>query len=106
MKKLFTYLAVAMLGIAAASCQKEMVVEEGQGNVTFTIQTPEVATKAIADGMNVDIVHYEIYKNENGHKNSLSGTRLIKGSVPMSAKGLRATSLDKSCILVLLKAIF
>lgn len=91
MKKLFTYLAVAMLGIAAASCQKEMVVEEGQGNVTFTIQTPEVATKAIADGMNVDIVHYEIYKNEEGHKNSLTGTPLIKGTVPMTAKGASLT---------------
>ena len=88
MKKLFFYLSVAMLAVAAVSCQKEMVVADGEnGNVTLTIQTPEVATKAIADGMNVDIVHYEIYKNENGHKNSLSGTRLIKGSVPMSAKG-------------------
>lgn len=88
MKKLFFYLSVAMIAFAAVSCQKEMVVADGEnGNVTLTIQTPEVATKAIADGMNVDIVHYEIYKNENGHKNSLSGTRLIKGSVPMSAKG-------------------
>ena len=88
MKKLFFYLSVAMIAVAAVSCQKEMVVADGEnGNVTLTIQTPEVATKAIADGMNVDIVHYEIYKNENGHKNSLSGTRLIKGSVPMSAKG-------------------
>ena len=57
MKKLFTYLSVAMLAVAAVSCQKEMAVEDGgQGNVTITIQTPEVATKAIADGMNVDIV--------------------------------------------------
>ena len=88
MKKLFFYLSAVMLAVAAVSCQKEMVVADGEdGNVTLTIQTPEVATKAIADGMNVDIVHYEIYKNENGHKNSLSGTRLIKGSVPMSAKG-------------------
>lgn len=88
MKKLFFYLSVAMIAVAAVSCQKEMVVADGEnGNVTLTIQTPEVATKAIADGMNVDIVHYEIYKNEDGHKNSLSGTRLIKGSVPMSAKG-------------------
>ena len=91
MKKLFFYLAVAMLGTAAVSCQKEMVVEEGNGNVTFTIQTPEVATKAIADGMNVNIVHYEIYKNETGHKNSLEGTSLIKGTVPMTAKGASLT---------------
>lgn len=88
MKKLFFYLSVAMIAFAAVSCQKEMVVADGEnGNVTLTIQTPEVATKAIADGMNVDIVHYEIYKNEEGHKNSLTGKYLIKGNVPMSAKG-------------------
>ena len=61
------------------------------GNVTLTIQTPEVATKAIADGMNVNIVHYEIYKNETGHKNSLTGTPLIKGTTPMTAKGASLT---------------
>ena len=92
MKKLFTYLSVAMLAVAAVSCQKEMVVEEGNGNVTFTIQTPEVATKAIADGMNVNIVHYEIYKNEAGHKNSIDGgTPLIKGTTKMTAKGASLT---------------
>ena len=73
MKKLFTYLSVAMLAVAAVSCQKEMVVEEGNGNVTFTIQTPEVATKAIADGTNVNIVRYEVYKAGSGHDNSIIG---------------------------------
>ena len=92
MKKLFTYLSVAMLAVAAVSCQKEMAVEDGgQGNVTISIQTPEVATKAIADGLNVNIVHYEIYKNEEGHKNSLTGAHLIKGTVPMTAKGASLT---------------
>ena len=93
MKKLFTYLSVAMLAVAAVSCQKEMAVEDGgQGNVTISIQTPEVATKDIADGMNVNIVHYEIYKNETGHKNSIDGgTALIKGTVPMEAKGASLT---------------
>ena len=73
MNKLFTYLSVAMLAVAAVSCQKEMVVEEGNGNVTFTIQTPEVATKAIADGTNVNIVRYEVYKAGSGHDNSIIG---------------------------------
>ena len=92
MKKLFFFLSVAVLGIAAASCQKELAVAEGgKGNVNITIQTPEVATKAIADGMNVNIVHYEIYKKEEGHKNSLAGKYLIKGTVPMTAKGASLT---------------
>ena len=87
MKKLFFYLSVAMIGVAAASCQKEVAVENpGDGNVTITIQTPGVETKAIADGLNVDIVYYEIYKGEDGHKNSLTGSPLIKNSVAMSGK--------------------
>ena len=74
MKKLFTYLSVAMLAVAAASCQKELVVENGaKGNVTFTIQTPDVATKAIADGTNVNVVYYEVYKAGSGHANSIEG---------------------------------
>lgn len=82
MKKLFTYLSVAMLAVAAVSCQKEMVVEEGNGNVTFTIQTPEVATKAIADGTNVNIVRYEVYKAGSGHDNSIiGGTPLIDSKI-------------------------
>lgn len=87
MKNLFFYLSVAMIGVAAASCQKEVAVENpGDGNVTITIQTPGVETKAIADGLNVDIVYYEIYKNEEGHKNSLTGTPLVDGTVEMSGK--------------------
>ena len=63
MRKLFTYLSVAVLAMVAVSCQKDLgVVEGGNGNVTFTIQTPEVSTRSIADGENVNVVYYEIYK--------------------------------------------
>ena len=88
MKKLFTYLAVAMLGMAAASCQKEIgVTEAGKGNVVFTIETRGVSTKAIGDGENVDIVYYEIYKAENGHKNSVKGGEpLITGNTKIVGK--------------------
>ena len=93
MKKLFTYLAVAMLGMAAAACQKEVgVAEAGKGNVVFTIETPGVSTKAIGDGENVDIVYYEIYKAENGHKNSVNGGQpLIKGSTKVVGKHAELT---------------
>lgn len=93
MKKLFTYLAVAMLGMAAAACQKEVgVAEAGKGNVVFTIETPGVSTKAIGDGENVDIVYYEIYKAEEGHKNSVKGgDPLIKGSTKVSGKHAELT---------------
>lgn len=74
MKKLFIYLSVALFAMAAVSCQKEFgVAEDGNGNVTFSIHTPDVNTRAIADGENVNIVYYEIYKNEKNHKNSVNG---------------------------------
>ena len=89
MKKLLTYLSVAMLGMAAVACQEEIgVATPGDGNVTITLQTPGVATKAIADGENVDIVYYEIYHAETGHKNSLTGNAgpLIKNTIEMNGK--------------------
>ena len=93
MKKLFTYLTVAMLGIAAVSCQKEIgVAEAGEGNVVFAIEAPGVSTKAIGDGENVDIVYYEIYKAENGHKNSVNGgAPLIKGNTKIVGKHAELT---------------
>ena len=93
MKKLFTYLTVVMLGVAAVACQKEVgVVEAGKGNVVFTIEAPGVSTKAIGDGENVDIVYYEIYKAEEGHKNSVKGgAPLIKGSTKVAGKRAELT---------------
>ena len=92
MKKLFTYLTVAMLCISAASCQKEGVVETGKGNVVFTIETPGAATKTIGDGENVDIVYYEIYKAEDNHKNSVKGGEpLIKGDTKVIGKQAELT---------------
>jgi hypothetical protein len=71
------------------SCEKEEIGQVLEnGNVTFTLQTPQdVATRAIGDGENVNIVHYEIYKDVKGHVNSIEGGRpLIKGRVEMSGK--------------------
>ena len=89
MKKIILF-ASALAGLfLAASCQQENLGPEQMGNkVTFTVATPgQFDTKAIADGMNVDEVLYELYKTETGHANSLAdGTPLAKGSVPMSGK--------------------
>ena len=90
MKKILLFTAVLAALLSAASCQKEEMgaVEAGNGNVTFTIQTPEDAvTKAIGDGENVNIVYYEIYKNVANHANSLvGGTPLVEGTVEMEVK--------------------
>ena len=95
MKKLFIYLSVAVLGIAAASCQKEIgVAEGGNGNVTFTLQTPGLATKAIADGTNVDIVYYEIYKAESNHMNSIDGGQPLIDGIIENFEGTATLSLN------------
>ena len=90
MKRLF-YVVGALL-LAATSCQKVAEVMHGKGYVEFTIETPAASTKAIGDGMNVDIVYYEIYKNEANHKNSIDGGKpLIKGSTKVVGKNASLT---------------
>lgn len=91
MKKILLFTAVLAALLSAASCQKEEMgaVEAGNGNVTFTIQTPEDAvTKAIGDGTNVDIVYYEIYKANNQQP---VGEPLVDDTVEMSNKAASLT---------------
>ena len=87
MKKILLFTAALAALLSAASCQKEEMgaVEAGNGNVTFTIQTPEDAvTKAIGDGTNVDIVYYEIYKADE--KGQPVDDVLVDDTVEMSNK--------------------
>lgn len=87
MKKLFAYVSAVIFAVNVVSCQKASVVKPGEGNVTFSIQTPGVATKAIGDGTNVNVVYYEIYKAEDNHKNSINGgTPLIDGTAEVTTK--------------------
>ena len=63
MKKLI-YCALALAaGLFATSCQQENLEPVAQENtVTFTVETPAaLQTKAIADGMNVDELIYEVW---------------------------------------------
>ena len=63
MKKLI-YCALALAaGLFATSCQQENLEPVAQENtVTFTVETPEaIQTKAIADGMNVNKLIYEVW---------------------------------------------
>lgn len=57
--------AVASM-LLAASCQQELnPVTDGDTTVTFTVSAGDVATRAIADGTNVDALHWEIYKTDD-----------------------------------------
>lgn len=58
--------AVASM-LLAASCQQELnPVTDGDTTVTFTVNAGDVATRAdIADGTNIDALHWEIYKTDD-----------------------------------------
>ena len=83
MKKLMLF-ASALAGLfLAASCQQENLEPVGKGNtVTFTVEAPAaLQTKAIADGMNVDEVIYEVWINSGANKTLTQ--KLYQSSTPM-----------------------
>ena len=63
MKKLI-YCALALAaGLFATSCQQELLEPvQGGSTVTYTVSLPEVATKAIGDGSQVDQLVYAVYR--------------------------------------------
>lgn len=100
MKKLFAYVSAVIFAATVVSCQqKASVVMPGEGNVTFSIQTPGVATKTIGDGTNVNVVYYEIYKAEDNHKNSINGgTPLIDGTAEVTTKIVQNESVTSATL--------
>ncbi len=73
MKKILKSLTALALVALAASCAKEQVIapEGDQAMVSFTVSTPELMTKAIADGNTVDKVSCNVY-DETGLMTSVS----------------------------------
>ena len=63
MKKLI-YCALALAaGLFASSCQQENLEPVAQGNtVTYTVEIPDVTTKAIGDGSQVNQLVYAVYR--------------------------------------------
>ena len=79
MKRLFYYFAAAAALLLGAACQQE-VMPEGVGSgdtvVSFNVEVPGGdATKAIADGTNVNILYYEVY-DAGMTKRLASGTKI------------------------------
>ena len=102
MKKIMLF-ASALAGLfLAASCQQDNLEPEQMGNtVTFTVEAPgALATKGtinagatIADGTNVNEVHYAVYKTNAGvdysihnHGTAVTDGPLAQGVVPMDNK--------------------
>ena len=58
--------------IFAGSCQQENLEPVAQENtVTYTVEIPEVLTKTIGDGLNVDELIYEVWKTEAADERDL-----------------------------------
>ena len=75
MKNIFRFLmAVAVL--LTASCAKEDIsssIGSGEANVTFTVDLPELGTRAYGEGKLVDILYYNVYEQGTDNKLDLSG---------------------------------
>ena len=63
MKRFMLFVSALAAMVLAGSCQQELdPVTDGDTTVTFTVSAGDIATKAIADGTNIDALHWEIYK--------------------------------------------
>ena len=91
MKKIMLF-ASALAGLfLAASCQREnLEPQQMAGAVKFTVEAPgAIATKTIADGQNVDVVHYAVYKTNSDETHAIevpTERPLAQGFVPMDQK--------------------
>ena len=78
MKKLIYCAAALATALFAGSCQQELLdTPAGENTVTYTVEVPGVATKAIADGKNVDRLYYEVYMTDANTKKDLSNATLL-----------------------------
>ena len=60
-KNLFKTFAIAAMAVLAGACAKENEQLAGPSNVTFEVSTPEIATKAIGDGMTATQLYYQVF---------------------------------------------
>ena len=82
MKQILKTLAAAALVVLAASCAKEQRIAAPAGEETtveFTVATPELMTKAIADGNTVDKVACNVYSvAADGTETLITNTEISK----------------------------
>ena len=79
MKKILLF-ASAIAGLFLASCQREDLEPVGGKTVTITVEAPgAINTKAIADGTNVNEVHYAVYKTNSNEDYSIDDSGAIDG---------------------------
>ena len=88
MKKLF-FCATALAALLFASCQQEKLESVGGNTVTYTIEAPgTLQTKAIADGMNVNELIYEVWLTDaNGTTDLSNAQKLYQATAEMHYDG-------------------
>ena len=80
MKKL-VYWAMGLVAVlTAGSCQKEINYLDGNINVKFEVNAGEIATKAIADGTNIDVLYWELYGADPASAASPLGEGVVRDS--------------------------
>ena len=87
MKRLTFFAATLATLFLAGSCRQENLEPQVQGkSVTFTVEAPAaVQTRAIADGLNVDQLIYEVWLTETEDQKDLtSAVRLYQGKTDMN----------------------
>ena len=99
MKKLI-YCALALAaGLFATSCMQENLEPvQGGSTVTYTVNVPEVATKAIGDAQNVNKLVYAVYRvtneNEADAKANLTAEKFVYQDTHPVANGKSTISLE------------
>lgn len=86
MKKLLYCAAALAMAIFAGSCQQEKLEPvAGNGTVTFTVEAPaNVQTKAIADGLNVNELVYEVWLTNELGKLTQNAQKLYQATTTMA----------------------
>lgn len=59
--KFFKSLAAVAVAVLTVGCAKEQGTQEGPANVTFEIENPVAATKAIGDGTTAKKLYYQVF---------------------------------------------
>ena len=90
MKNIFKLLAVtALAGLAAASCTKDLngTAEGNEATVSFSVTSPLIGTKAIADGNTVDKVDVYVYDDQGTNIDALNqkAVSMTNGKATFSA---------------------
>ena len=90
MKRKLSLGLMMLATLLAASCAKELVEEpvlNDEAKVTFSVNTPEIATRAYSDGMTATALQYAVYNEAGEELEALTKTNAtINGSTTVELK--------------------